>query len=177
MPTRSAGHECRFLGTGESGLWIRGGEGNPLPEVREILDPIAKADIILGTAHLSPEEIVLLVREGRRKGLRKILVNHSEIELVDLSESLQKELSGPGVYFERCYARRGFPLDWDGLARATREVGLHSTVLATDLGQPANPDPVQGLAQMRHEFAARGFTEAEPSLMPCESPALLLRLA
>lgn len=174
MPTRSAGQECRFLGRAETGLWVEDDRGNLLPAVREILDLIGKADIILGTAHLSPEEIALLVKEGRRMGLRKILVNHPEIEFVNVAETLQKELSGPGVYFERCFVRKGFLLDWDGLARVTRETGFQSTILATDLGQPENIDPVQGLAEMRRQFASRGFTDSELRVMLCETPAALL---
>jgi hypothetical protein len=175
---RSAGQECRFLGRAEEGLWICRADGTLKPEVLEILDLVAKADVILGTAHLSPGEIVLLVREGRRMGLRKILVNHPEIEFVNMTEALQKEIRGPGVFFERCFARKSFLLDWDGLARVTREVGFESTVLATDLGQPENPHPVEGLAEMRRQFAERGFSESELRVMMCETPAMLLgRLA
>ena len=174
MPTRSAAQECRFLGRPESGLSIRDGDGNILAAIRDILDLVGRAGIILGTAHLSPEEIALLVREGRRMGLRKILINHPEIEFVNVAESLQKELSGPDVYFERCFVRKGFLLDWDGLARVTREIGFRSTVLATDLGQPENIDPVAGLAEMRQQFALRGFTDDELGTMLCETPAALL---
>ncbi|MEP7361875.1 MAG: DUF6282 family protein [Acidobacteriota bacterium] len=177
MPTRSAAHECRFLGSPEDGLRIHDNSGNLFPAVQEILDLIAKAGIILGTAHVSPDEIALLVREGRRMGLQKILINHPEIEFVNLSHAMQNELSGPGVYFERCYARKGFLLDWDGLAAVTRAVGFQSTVLATDLGQPENPDPVSGLSEMRRQFAARGFSDDELRTMLCDTPASLLGLA
>jgi hypothetical protein len=171
MPTRSAANERAFLG--------RAGEGLPAnqPALREILRLIAEADIVLGTAHLSAEEIVWLVGEARRAGVRKILVNHPEIEFVALSEHLQREISGPGVWFERCYCRRGFLLDWDQMAAVTRRVGYESTVLATDLGQPENPDPVTGLAEMAARFRARGFSEAELRVMLCENPARLLGLS
>lgn len=47
--------------------------------VLDILDLIGKADILLGTAHLSPSEIALL---------RRILVNHPEIEFSISASSL-----------------------------------------------------------------------------------------
>ena len=174
MPTRSARQECRHLGRADEGLEIHDGGGKLLPSVRDILRLIGEADVILGTAHLSPAEIAMLVREGRAMGLRKILINHPEIEFVHLTVAMQKELSGPGVYFERCFARKGFLLDWDGLARSVREVGFESTALATDLGQPENLSPVDGLAQMRREFAVRGFSERELRAMLCETPGFLL---
>lgn len=177
MPTRSAACEQRFLGRHDSGLRVHDGDGNLLPAVREILDLIARAGIILGTAHVSPEEIALLVREARKAGIRKILITHPEIDFVQAPEALQREIAGPDVFFERCYVRKGFSLDWDGIARVTRDVGYASTVLATDLGQPENPDPVSGLLEMRQQFAARGFTDAELCTMLCETPARLLNLA
>jgi hypothetical protein len=104
------------------------------------------------------------------------LVTHPEINFIRLPVSLQKELAGPGVYFERCFAREIFALDWDGLAASVREVGVESTVLATDLGQPGLPDPVEGMGIMIEEYAARGFGDSELEKMTAENPALLLGL-
>jgi len=176
MPTRSAAHERAILGHPDEGLRIHNADGELRPAVREIVSLVARTNVILGTAHISPDEIVMLVREARAAGVRKILVNHPEIDFLRLTVSLQREIRGPDVFFERCYARKGFSLDWDGLARVTREIGYASTVLATDLGQPENPDPVSGLAEMRSQFSRRGFTDAELNTMLCENPARLLNL-
>ena len=80
------------------------------------------------------------------------------------------------MYFERCFARKGFALDWNGLAKSIREIGVESTVLATDLGQPENPDPVSGLFQWRRELLTRGFAEHELDIMSSRNPAVLLGL-
>jgi hypothetical protein len=176
MPTRSAAQEYRYTGRAGHGLSIEDEHGRLLPEVREILRLAGDADIVLGTGHLSSRETVLLIREGRNMGLRKILVNHPEIEFVDLSERLQLELRGPGVFFERCYVRKGFRLDWNALAESVRRVGYEYSVFATDLGQPDNPDPVSGLAEMFVQFAGRGFGVEELRVMMRENPAFLLGL-
>jgi hypothetical protein len=65
MPTRSAAHERTLLGYPGEGLRIHDDLGHLLPAVREILSLIAQAGAILGTAHISPAEIVMLVREAR----------------------------------------------------------------------------------------------------------------
>lgn len=176
MPTHCAEQERRYRGRPGTGLRVLDDADQLIAPVREILCLVAENDAILGTGHLSPEEIAVLVRDARDAGVRKILVNHPEIRFQQLSEGFQRQIAGPDVFFERCYARALFTHDWDGLARAAREVGWQSTVLATDLGQPENPDPVTGLAEMRREFAARGFTDRELRVMMCDNPARLLDL-
>lgn len=176
MPTHCAEQERRYRGRPGTGLRVLDRSEQLIAPVREILRLIAERDAILGAGHLSPQEIAVLVRDARDAGVKKILVNHPEIKFQQLSESFQREIAGPGLFFERCYARALFTHDWDGLARVTRRIGWQSTVLATDLGQPENPDPITGLAEMRREFAARGFTDGELRVMMCDNPAWLLDL-
>jgi hypothetical protein len=106
-----------------------------------------------------------------------VLVTHPEIAFVDLPLGMQRELSGPGVWFERCFVRPGFVVDWDGLARNIREIGARATVLATDLGQPGNPAPPDGLRHMYDELRARGISAADLDLMLSRNPAELLELS
>ena len=178
MPTLDAAHERAFRGHPGSGITVfneRGDErGRLLDSVQEILRLIAASDCILGLGHLSFPEMLAVLRAGRELGIEKFLVNHPEIEFLNLSPSMQRELAGPGVYFERCYVRANQAVGWDGLARVIREVGVESTVLATDLGQPDNPDPVSGMREMLQQLAARGFTRAELAVMTCRNPSRLL---
>lgn len=177
MPTHCAEQERKHHQLGGTGLTAITSAAELRPELREILSLIARAGAILATGHLSELEIRVLVGEARSLGVRKILVNHPEIRYQQLSPAFQREIAGPDVFFERCFVRSPlFTLDWDGLAAVTRSVGWRSTVLATDLGQPENPDPVSGLAIMRREFAARGFGASELDVMMGETPARLLDL-
>ena len=177
MPTHSAEQERAYHGRCGTGLTIIESEHRLRPAVQEILRLTADADAILGTGHLSPVEILLLVRAAKEAGVRKILINHPEITFLNLPVALQREIAGPGVYFERCYVRNGFALSWDELATVIRELRPETTVLATDLGQPENPDPVTGLLEMVEQLARRGFSKAEWQRMTCETPAELLGLS
>lgn len=175
MPTHCAAQECAFRGKAGTGLRAYDDFGF-VPVIAEIIKLVAEAGIILGSGHLAPNETQELIALARDFGCRKFLVTHPEIDFVRMPVAMQKELAQPGVYFERCYARKGFALDWDGLAASIRAVGVESTVLATDLGQPENPDPVSGFWEMKRRFAERGFREAELRRMMCENPARLLGL-
>lgn len=175
MPTLSAENERAHHGR-PGGLSVLDEAGNLKPAVSEILRLIAASDAIAGTGHLSPGEIAAVVAAARQAGVGRILVTHPEHKPVNLPAAMQRELAAPGVYFERCFARSQFTLDWDGLAAEIREVGVETTVLATDLGQPDTPDPVTGLKQMLAEFAKRGFSQDELRTMSCRNPAVLLGL-
>jgi len=177
MPTLSAANERAWKGCPGTGLSVAGDDGNLKPTVLEILRLIAEREAILGTGHLSPGEIAAVVKAARRAGVVRILVTHPEIKFINMSAAMQRELAGPGVYFERCFARSLFALDWDGLAAEIRDVGVETTVLATDLGQRDNIDPVSGLRRMLEELARRGFSGSELETMSCRNPATLLGLA
>jgi hypothetical protein len=177
MPTLDAAHERRFRGHQGTGITVLSDNGRLRPEVQEILRLIAASDCILGMGHLSMVEIAAVLAAARQCAVRKIVVNHPEINFMNLSLADQRELAGPNVFFERCYVRANCAVDWDGMARGIRAMGVDSTVLATDLGQPENADPVHGMQEMLHELSLRGFPAAELHRMACENPAHLLGLA
>jgi hypothetical protein len=176
MPTLSAENERAYKGRAGTGIRVHGEDGRLKPEVCEILRLVAERDVILGTGHLSPGEIAAVVGAAREAGVGRILVTHPEICFVQLPVSMQRDLSGPDVYFERCYAREIFARDWDGLAWDIREVGVESTVFATDLGQADTVHPVEGLRCMLAEYERRGFSRDELRMMSCRAPARLLGL-
>jgi len=62
------------------------------------------------------------------------------------------------------------------MARDIREVGFESTILATDLGQPDNPYPVEGLEQFVERMRGEGFSPSEIERMTAANPAVVLDL-
>ncbi len=179
MPTLCAANERAHRGDtgGGPGLTIYDPLGRLHAGLKEILRLAAAANAILGTGHLAGHEIRDLAAAARDAGVSKFLVTHPEIDFINLPVDLQRDIGGPGVYFERCYVRPGFALGWDDFASVIRQVGVESTVLATDLGQPENPDPVGGLDEMYRQLARRGFSPSELERMMCHNPASLLGLA
>lgn len=164
-----------------SGPVIYDGEGRVRPEIYEILDLVRGAGAILGTGHLPVAETVALVRLARERGLRKILVTHPEARFINMSVETQQEISGEGVYFERCF-NDATPLGGEGgitleeIARQIRCVGVDSTVLSTDYGQVGHPAPTEGLRDYLAGLSQCGFTWPELRRMAGDTPAYLLGL-
>lgn len=176
MPTLSAENECSYRGHPGSGLTVLDEKEQLRPEVVAIVRRIARAGAVLGTGHLAPKETVALVGLARQEGVRSLLVTHPEIDFIAMDLETQIGLQGPGLFFERCFCRTGFRLDWAALAADIRRIGAESTVLATDLGQPENPDPVEGLALFARHLAEEGIPAASIERMMIENPALALGL-
>ena len=51
--------------------------GELLPEVKQVIAVIAKHNLVLATGHVSPEEGLMLLREGRRQGVQRMVVTHA----------------------------------------------------------------------------------------------------
>jgi hypothetical protein len=177
MPTLSAASEPQAPTT--PGLTVLGEHGLK-PSVHEILRLIAEQNVILGTGHLSPAEIMQLVPAARAVGVRKILITHPEHPPVEMPLPLQEELRDRyNVYFERCLITTdlgGGRLSFAALASIIRRVGCATTVVATDFGQPKNPSPVDGLAIYIAHLRAEGFADADVAKMTRTNPARLLEL-
>ncbi|HSC70477.1 MAG TPA: DUF6282 family protein [Candidatus Methylomirabilis sp.] len=176
MPTHSAANQRRHDGK-TGGITILDERGRVRDEVKPVLDLVAQADVILGTCHLSPEEILALVREARRAGIRKLLVNHPELNSLAIPLAMQKEMAAEGAFFERMHLHGNSATDLPGLAAITRAVGIERTVLVTDLGAAVyDLDPVQGMREFLQQMATQGFSPAELDLMARRTPARLLGL-
>jgi Family of unknown function (DUF6282) len=175
LPTLDAAHERRFRGR-DGGLRVLDDDGRLCERVHAILRLIARSDCILGLGHLSFDEMKAVVREALSLGVERILVNHPEINFLRLPVAAQRELAAPGVYFERCYVRENQAVNWGGLAQVIRAVGVETSILATDLGQPDNVDPVAGMKRMIAELAEHGLARDELMTMTQRNPARLLGL-
>jgi hypothetical protein len=198
MPTMWAENHCRYIrGQGmagyvaigmrfpERGITVLEEDGQTLrPEVHEILELIAKRDLVLAGGHLDLREHRVLIREARRAGVSRIVVNHPSYQPMDFSIDEQVELAEMGAYMEHCM----LPLTpmWakiaDGgwpparVAEAIKAVGAERCILSSDLGQRHNAPPVEGLRQLIQMMRESGIAEDELHLMTRVNPARLLGL-
>lgn len=156
------------------GLAVTTTNGAVPAEMRRILELIAEADAVLATAHISAEEVTAVIREARRCGVRRIVVNHPEIPFLQFSSDLQKRWRDEGAMLERCFPRPEADNGFDQIAQEAREVGVESTIIATDLGRRDLPSPLEGMRRMIHELATRGFTSAELATMTHHNPLRLI---
>ena len=174
MPTLSAANQFRQEGK-TGGITILTREGKLKKEVNEILEILSLQDVILSTGHLSPREIRVFIREAKRKKIQKILVTHPDHPLLAIPAEDQKKLAREGVYFDRCFPTEDMcVLTMGEMAAMIREVGVSSTVLSTDFGQPQNPTPVEGMKLYIMELKKCGFTDKEIDRMVKVNPGHLI---
>jgi predicted metal-dependent phosphotriesterase family hydrolase len=91
-----------------------------------------------------------------------------------------REAARLGAYIEFAYdgligSYKEF--EFPDYTRAIRAVGVGSCILASDLGQAANPLHPDGLRAFFMGLMKQGFSEGEISRMSRENPARLLGLA
>jgi len=171
--------KSRMTVKGVKGITILDSEGSLIPEVHEILGLIADADIILGTSHLSLEEDYALVKAARQAGVKKMLITHVGWEATNWSMEDQVRLADAGAMMEYCYGAT-MPyesrLDPKMIVEGIRRVGSNRCVIATDFGQPYNPNPVDGMRQFIRVLSHMGVTEHEIDVIARQNPAKLLGL-
>lgn len=143
------------------------------PEVKEILDQVAEADIILGTGHVSLDEAHALVEAARKAGVRKILVTHPEFSATKWSAEVQLKLAEMGAFMEHCAVAN---YDVKLIHENIKKVGAHRCVLSSDAGQVQKGHPIDVLKKLIEDLIAEGITESEIWTMTRENPAKLLGL-
>ena len=176
MPTLDAANQYRYEKK-RGGITILSREGTLKKEVIEILEILSSHDVMLSTGHLSKDEIMVLLTEARKRKIKKILVTHPDHFFIQMPVKMQKDLAAKRVLFDRCFPTpRTSPLTMEEMAKRIREVGVSSSVLTSDFGQPENPFPVEGLKIYIQKLIQQGFSNQEIDQMARINPGRLLSL-
>jgi hypothetical protein len=153
--------------------------GQLLAETKRVIAVIAKDNLVLATGHPTAEEALMLVREGRDQGVKHMVVTHAMMSPIHMSDAQMLEAAKMGAYIEFVYngligSYKEFT--FKDYARAIRYVGVEHCILASDMGQPANPLHPDGLVLLFQGLKEQGITTAEINRMAKENPAHLLGL-
>jgi hypothetical protein len=173
---RNAGSDLPFTSVSRN--------GELLPEVIEVLAVIARNKLVLATGHSSPQEDLMLVREGRRLGVEHMVVTHPMSSSVRMNVAQMQEAAKTGAFIELVYVptltkesiNRKAQFSVADVANTIRQVGPESVILSTDMGQVGFPPPPEGLAAYIAELRAQGIAQRDLDRMTKENPARLLRL-
>ena len=165
MPTLSAANHIAVQASGQAKTFPKTAQKmlDPIPltaldangrvsdPVKQILDLIAEADVILAGGHLSVQELFLVFEEARARGVRKMLVNHPTY-IVGCTEEDIRGLVALGAYMEHsiCMFVEGRSKKFSPaeLARLIEVAGVERTVLCSDLGLVGSPRPVDGYREV-----------------------------
>jgi hypothetical protein len=141
-------------------------DGKPLPETREVLEVVARHQMVLATGHLSGAEIFPMVDAAIAAGIETVVVTHPEFPSQDLGIAEQRELAARGALLERCFTTpHTGKVSWERWLEAIRASGPENSVLSTDLGQMFNPAVEDGMGFMVDRLLDAGFEEKEIKTM------------
>ena len=146
-------------------------DGNPLPELRAVLELVARHRMVLATGHLNRDEIFAAVDAALAAGVRDIVVTHPEFPSQNLSAEDQAALAERGALLERCFTTpHTGKVAWERWIENIRRAGARHSVLSTDLGQVSNPPVEDGIALMVDRLLEAGFDEEEVRVMAVVNP-------
>jgi len=118
-------------------------------DTKEILDIVAKSDMVLASGHLHVSETWLVFEEAKRRGVKRLVFTHPE-DIVDGSLNDVKGIAAMGAFIEHSLC-----MFLDGCKFKSREAedlrnqieagGVGQTILASDLGQVGTFAPLDGM--------------------------------
>jgi Family of unknown function (DUF6282) len=165
LPTLSAANHINVLASGAAKTFPStarkmldpvplsgiGADGKVIDPLKKILDLVAADNIILAGGHLAASELITVFAEAKRRGVRKLVVNHPTY-IVGCSDADIRELVDLGAYMEHsiCMFVEGRSKKWDAaeLGRLIRLAGVERTILCSDLGLVGSPRPVDGYREV-----------------------------
>ena len=190
---RSQGHGMGYQTLGMEfpkegeGLTIVNSNKNMKDEVKQILDLVAEADVMLATGHLRVDEAHLLLSEARKRGITKTVVHTANYHVMKYPNSdLAQMVSEYGAVLEMGFSSipNGIwdPLDHERLISVQdvgdmiRLVGPENVVLTSDTGQLSTAMPIEAIRLWISHMRSQGFTQNEIDKMTKTTPARLLGL-
>lgn len=156
--------------------------GDLVPELVEILEYMAKHDMLLATGHLKANEVEKVVDKAFDLGVKRILITHPHFQ-VDATIDQMVKWADMGAYIElnACVFDGGgskieakVPLHVAG--DMLKAVGPERMILDSDFGQTANDTPVEGLYTFINILEEEiGLTEEDVNMMAKENPKKLFK--
>lgn len=153
--------------------------GSVSDAAKACLDIIAETNIILAGGHLPARELHLLFDEAKRRGVKKMLVNHPTY-LIGCTDEDIRALVAAGAYIEHsiCMFVNGKARKFEAsdLAHLIDVAGVDHTILSSDLGLLDNPRPVEGFRQVVRILLDLQFSAADIRRLISSNAAGLLDL-
>jgi hypothetical protein len=189
MPNIDSERQIQFYKLNRPGVRVSDGQ-KLLPETLSVLDAIARHKMVLATSHVSAEEALMLIREGRARGIENIVVTHAIQDPINMTIEQMKEAAAQGAYIEHAvlgmfkgpqshlgpFFQRQRRFTIEDHAKVIKAVGAEHSILSTDLGQYFNPTAPDGYKAFILGLKENGITDDEIDLMARKNPARVLGL-
>ena len=174
LPTFDAEHAVTSAG-GDGAFVSILEDGEPLPAVLEVFELLAEHDLTLAMGHSAPGEVLRLIPEAKRLGVRRILVTHVFSQGATREQMRQMAEEDAIMEIDWLAAYSGGRAIEDYVS-AIRALGAEAFFMSSDLGQAGNPLHADGLRAYIRAMLEAGITAAEIDIMARRNPARLLGL-
>ncbi len=179
MPTRDSAHSLKYGNMpgdffDRPGIAVVDDKGQLVKPVLEIMDAVRAKGAWLATGHISPEESVILCKEGRKQGVNMILT-HPEFNRTQVDRATQAELAKLGVKIEKCWFNLNEKMATpEEMAQTIREIGCENFYMCTDRGQKGWPTPPKSYRMFIETMLSMGISEEEIRVMSHDVPEMIL---
>lgn len=150
-------------------------DGAVLPELKEIIQQVADADIILNLGHISFKEMVAVIDQAKKQNTKRIVCDHPFFLRLELEQQIAIVERGAFMNFT---AGELLPRWWrasiDNFAGAIRKLGVVRCIISSDCGQLHNPPMVEALRMTCQLLLEEGFSANEIKRMLHHNPGALL---
>jgi Family of unknown function (DUF6282) len=149
-------------------------------DVKEVLDIVARNDMVLASGHLHVSETWLVFEEARRRGVTRLVLTHPE-DIVDASMNDVKGMAAMGAFVEHslCMFVEGSKFKTcsaEDLRQHIDAAGVDQTVLCSDLGQTGTITPLEGLRRGIRLCIDLGYDDKQIRKMVSSNAARMLGL-
>lgn len=155
------------------------GGGDLIPELYEIFKMIAEKDAILGISHQSTRERLMMVKAAKDAGVRRIVIEHPELNVTRLTLEQMRMFADMGVYLDLCFVScvpnfLNPYVNPQDIYDIITTVGTDHIVLGTDLTQVQTNDPVTGFRMFIKILLSIGIGEEDIRTMCVANPRQVL---
>jgi hypothetical protein len=149
-------------------------------DVKEVLDIIAKNDMVLASGHLHVSETWLVFEEAQRRGVKRLIFTHPE-DIVGASMNDVQGIAAMGAFVEHslCMFLEGSKFKTcsaEDLGRHIEAAGVDHTILCSDLGQVGVFSPLEGFRRGVALCMDLGYSDADIHKMVATNTARVLGL-
>jgi Family of unknown function (DUF6282) len=186
LPTVDADYHLQVFH--KSGIGIKVAKnGKILPEIEAVLKIVARDNLVLETGHISPAEVMAVVKQANLLNIKNILITHAMADVPGLSLENMQTAAQMGALIELAFVndlmgenaideghRNWHQVSVDRMVAAIKLIGAEHFVLSTDLGRKPDPLPAAGYKLFVKKLMNQGISQPEIDLMMKENPARLL---
>lgn len=194
MPTLAAENHLRWEKTANwvhpastqkmrpaTGIPVLNGDRTLRDEVKDVLDVIARNDMVLASGHLHVSETWLVFEEAKRRGVSRMVLTHPE-DIVEATLNDVQGIAAMGAFVEHslCMFVEGSKFKTCGVEDLHRHIeaaGVDNTVLCSDLGQTGTIGPLEGLRRGIKMCLDLGYGDDDVRKMVSTNAARMLGLS